>query len=114
MQKQKLPKRIQWLVLCLVTLVALSAIQMARASELCDQVGELAKSTIEAKQSGVTLRAMMNMLDEKIAQDNPAYNMTKIVITMAYDTPNYSSAEMIRKQAVEFENQIYAICLAQN
>jgi len=77
------------------------------AYERCKGPASLARTTMEIRQSGVSMREMMGTLSEA-GELNGA---TELIIRLAFDRPLMRSDQNKAREISEFESEILAKCL---
>lgn len=95
-------KLVLTLTLAALTTSAFAAAAEVPMSETCPQIAEVARVTMLARQAGVPLRSMMEIVKNPITVD---------IITEAYSSPAYSTSEVQEKTIQNFEDRWYLKCV---
>lgn len=90
------------LLVSFLTIMAISA-HADDYREMCNSLSEAAKSTMERRQEGVSMRKVM-----EIAKGN---KLLESVVISAYDSPRYSTEEMQARSVEDFRDKWYLECI---
>lgn len=74
----------------------------------CKDVADLSKNIMEARQAGVPLTLIMDLVEK---ESSGAKDLIKALVISAYKEPNYSSPSMVKKATTEFTNKVYIDCI---
>ena len=98
------------LVLCLG--VATSALAEDTWKDICEALSETAGSIMTARQSGVPLAQMMNMLTEKKPAGATEKDKRFIegIVFQAYEQPRFDTEDDKEKAINDFQDTIYLRC----
>ncbi|WP_072432769.1 hypothetical protein [Azotobacter vinelandii] len=73
------------------------------SSDRCEQIGALAEVVMENRQNGISLmNSMKAAKDDRLAKD---------LIMWAYKKPGYSTDQLKKRAVVDFQNEVYMMCL---
>lgn len=84
---------------------------IAQANELCNNVHTMATSIMDARQKGVPLKTMVDIINQNYSSE-----VRVLVIKLAVDAykyPQYSVENNQQKQINEFGNLYYGECIKQ-
>ena len=87
----------------LTALLITLASTTAQAESNCTEIGKLAEKVMEVRQGGMPLRTLMESVDGNA--------MVMAMAKEAYDTPNYSTDRIVKRQITEMGNRWYMACL---
>lgn len=91
-----------------VAIVFAVTISSAQASEICDAQSKLANTIMEARQNGMPMRQMMNIVGN---DGDESTKLSRILVKAAYEVPRYHSEDMKARTATEFSNEVYLMCI---
>lgn len=89
--------------LLLITALLIPSLALANEKASCEQMESLARSIMDARQSGIPLKKVMDIMK----LDKAARAMT----IYAYETPAYQVKENQQRKTDEFANEFYLECL---
>jgi len=81
--------------------------QSKEAMESCGGYADTAKMFMERRQSGESMRAMMEVADGLGGFEEVA----KALVIKAYEEPRYHTEENKKRAAVDFSNDVYLSCI---
>lgn len=76
------------------------------ASEFCNNLADASSSIMKARQGGVPMHALMEVINRNEAKD-----IMTIIAIEAYESPIYSSDKYKEQAASELSNEVYLACL---
>lgn len=76
----------------------------------CDDFSTLAHNIMEARQSGVPMKATMGVAEDSGMSDSLKKLIRNMVIS-AYEKPRFSTEKMQAREISEFENEYYLACV---
>jgi len=92
-----------------VLLTSVTIYKEAQAQVNCEKFGGMAKSIMEARQSGAALSDMLKILDSpNITTAGP---LARAVIMEAFDQPRYNTASVQQRTINEFASQQMLMCM---
>ena len=94
--------------LILAAALTLSFTAFAEESELdlCDELNNLARSVMNARQSGMEMRQLI-----QIVKENDAGELAIEIIIRAYEKPRFSVEKNKQNAIKDFQNEIYLQCI---
>ena len=92
-----------------VLLTSVTIYKEAQAQVICEAVDRLAKSIMEARQSGAALSDMLKVLDGPNNKTTGPF--VRAVVMEAFEQPRYSTESMQQKTITEFANQQMLMCV---
>lgn len=96
-------------VIALIALIAAPSVQAEDWRQRCSSMGELAKTIMEKRQSGIFMETIMQVIDEN--DNGPTMKFTEELIISAYETPLCHTEETKRLAIREFQNKAYLKCV---
>lgn len=83
-------------------------VSSAQANDMCDGQSKLANTIMEARQNGMPMRQMMNIVGN---DGDASTKLSRALVKAAYGVPRYHSEGMKTRIATEFSNEVYLMCL---
>lgn len=105
MEGKRFLKKSALLVLIAVTLPVFSGADEPATG--CEVISRLAKSIMQARQSGVSMSEMMGIA----ARDEDFKALAEALVIDAYDSPRYSTDGMKQRSIEDFENNVFLQCI---
>lgn len=92
-------------VLATIILTVSAATVQAQTMSFCNQLYDTSEAIMDARQSGVDLRQMMQAADGNQLHED--------MVKLAYKQPNYSTESYQQNAIKQFAEQFYLSCLEQ-
>lgn len=94
-------------ILAIIVIASIFFSFPAKADKYCKEVAEVAKITMIARQTGVSIVETLQTVQGTKEQQEL---LTEIII-MAYNTPRYLGKKAQNRSITEFENMVYLTCI---
>ena len=75
-------------------------------TDVCDELNNLARSVMNARQSGMEMRQLI-----EVVRGNEASEVAIEIIIRAYEKPRYSVEKNKQNAIKDFQNEIYLQCI---
>ena len=96
--------------LILITLLSLSLFTSSTVyAASCFEVSDMAKLVMEARQYGVSINAMMEVVEKE--SNKELKNLVRLMVVEAYKVPRDFMPEYRTRTITEFSNTWYVTCL---
>jgi hypothetical protein len=90
-------------------LAATMALSFSASADLCKPIQEDAKSTMDARQRGVSINTVIGIAKE-VSEDDELFDSYLRMILRAYNTPQYDTGKYRAKASREFALEYYIAC----
>jgi len=99
-------------VLVVVMAMPTAALPSDDTVSVCKSFSKGAGTIMEIRQAGVSMSDVMQAyVDTSQEGDSPTVGRAvELMITLAYETPRYSSESIQKRQVTEFENDFFLLC----
>ena len=84
--------------------------EVQRYIELCDSIGNLSAEIVRAKQRGMSITSVHEVL-RNVAADDALSEFRTILVIEAYKLPSYQSSQLKQAQVDKFKNDALSGCL---
>ena len=79
--------------------------------DVCKELSGLAGTVMDARQTGVPITSIMDIVKEEFA-NSPRLGKVSAIVYFAYQKPQYSSESYIRKAKTEYINEVFSACIS--
>ena len=94
------------LIIAAALTLSLTAFAEEAELDVCDEINNLAQSIMEARQSGVEMRQLI-----QIVRNNEIADFAIPIIIRAYEKPRFSVEKNKQNAIKDFQNEIYLQCI---
>jgi len=81
----------------------------ANAAIECEDIASLAKTIMDARQSGISLPKLMGAVNN--SQDEATKNLGKLIVMDAFESPGFRGAKYKKREINSFENKWMLSCM---
>ena len=94
------------LIIAAALTLSLTAFAEEAELDVCDELNNLARSVMNARQSGMEMRQLI-----EVVRGNEASEIAIEIIIRAYETPRFSVEKNKQNAIKDFQNEIYLQCI---